>query len=54
VQWPLEVRVEQPARVFDETADGEAVTLPFRVRPAAQGGFFADLELADNALSERP
>ena len=43
MQLPLEARLEQPARVFAETDDGEAVTLPFPACSVTRGGCFADL-----------
>jgi hypothetical protein len=53
LQLPLELRVDQPARVFSEATDGDPLGLPFRVCSAARGGCFADLELRDDTILMR-
>lgn len=46
VQVPLELRVEQPARILTDPAAPatEGLSLPFRLCSTARGGCFAELE----------
>lgn len=47
VQLPLELRVDQPARLWLDPAapPAEALTLPFRLCSAQRGGCFGELEV---------
>jgi invasion protein IalB len=55
VQVPLELRVDQPARVLVDPAAPatEGVSLPFRLCSASRGGCFAELENIPAALLAR-
>jgi len=43
-QLPIEMRVDQPARLWIDPAATEALTLPFRLCSVSRGGCFAELE----------
>jgi invasion protein IalB len=55
VQVPLELRVDQPARVLVDPAApaAEGVSLPFRLCSVSRGGCFAELENIPAALLTR-
>jgi len=54
-QLPIELRVDQPARLLPDPAapPTEGVTLPLRLCSAARGGCFAELELRDDVALRR-
>jgi len=43
-QLPLELRVDQPARLLIDPAAAESLTLPFRLCSVSRGGCFAEME----------
>lgn len=55
VQVPLEIRVDQPARLLMDPAApaAEALSLPFRLCSAARGGCFGELEAIPPAALTR-
>ncbi len=53
VQVPLEMRVDQPARILVDPAGTEAISLPFRLCSVSRGGCFGELENIPVALLNR-
>jgi invasion protein IalB len=55
VQLPVELRVDQPARLLPDPAapPAEAIALPFRLCSAARGGCFGELENVSAAMLAR-
>jgi len=53
LQVPLEVRVEEPARLQADPAANDAVSLPFKLCSVARGGCFAEAEMTNDATLRR-
>lgn len=53
LQVPLEVRVEEAARLQADPAAADALSLPFKLCSVARGGCFAEAELPNDAALRR-